>query len=84
MQKPNRLVNTKNLCILTGIILAVLLVPLLLLGKYAYPSLDDFDYGAPTHAVWNQTHSIGAVLREGRPWPGSTIWIGRAPWWRVF
>lgn len=65
MQKLNQLVNTKTLCILSGILLVAFLVPLLLLGGYAYPSLDDFDYGAPTYAAWNSTHSIGAVLHEG-------------------
>lgn len=38
------------------------LIPLYIIGFYAHPSVDDYYYGAETVKVWNDTHSVGAVI----------------------
>ena len=40
------------------------LIPLYALGMKAHPSVDDYYYGVETAAVWEETHSLGAVLGE--------------------
>ena len=39
-------------------ILLLNLIPLIWLGRYNYPTGDDYYYGAETHLVWQQTGSI--------------------------
>ena len=39
-------------------ILLLSLIPLIWLGRYNYPTGDDYYYGAETHLVWQQTGSI--------------------------
>lgn len=38
------------------------LIPLYIIGFYAHPSVDDYYYGASTVKVWNDTHSVDAVI----------------------
>lgn len=38
--------------------LAVLIIPLLLLGRYAVPAADDFSYGAPAHLAYAESGSV--------------------------
>ena len=38
------------------------LIPLYIIGLYAHPSVDDYYYGTATVQVWNDTHSVAAVL----------------------
>ena len=38
------------------------LIPLYIIGFYAHPSVDDYYYGASTVKVWDDTHSVGAVI----------------------
>ena len=45
------------------ILLILSLIPLILLGRYSYPTGDDFYYGAETHLVWESTHSIIQTLK---------------------
>ena len=46
-----------------AIVLLLLLIPMLALSRYAMPTADDFGYGAGTHAAWESTRSLAAVLR---------------------
>lgn len=39
-------------------VLVLSLIPLLLVGRYAVPSADDFAYGYPAHLCWEDSHSI--------------------------
>ena len=41
---------------------AALLIPLLYIGRYAAPAVDDFSFGESTHLAWNASHSLFAVL----------------------
>lgn len=43
-------------------ILLLSLIPLIWLGRYNYPTGDDYYYGAETHLVWQQTGSIIQTL----------------------
>ena len=43
-------------------ILLLSLIPLIWLGRYNYPTGDDYYYGAETHLVWQQTGSIMQTL----------------------
>ena len=43
-------------------ILLLSLIPLIWLGRYDYPTGDDYYYGAETHLVWQQTGSIIQTL----------------------
>ena len=43
-------------------ILLLSLIPLIWLGRYNYPTGDDYYYGAKTHLVWQQTGSITQTL----------------------
>lgn len=46
---------------LSFIALAALLLPLLLLGRYAVPAADDFSYGAPAHLAFVESGSVLAA-----------------------
>lgn len=49
-------------CVL-ALVLAASLVPLLAVAQYSHPSADDYPYAVETHAAWQETGSIWAVLR---------------------
>ncbi|MBO4758597.1 MAG: hypothetical protein J5505_00915 [Spirochaetaceae bacterium] len=40
------------------------LLPMLLLSFYNHPSVDDFSYSLSTHEVWQNSHSIFALIAE--------------------
>ncbi len=44
-------------------VLFLSLIPLIWLGRYSYPTGDDFYYGAETHLVWESTHSLIQTLK---------------------
>ncbi|MFQ9901754.1 MAG: DUF6056 family protein [Ruthenibacterium sp.] len=41
----------------------LMLVPMLLVARYNVPCADDYHFGAPTHAAWQATHSLAAVVK---------------------
>lgn len=43
-------------------IFVLLLIPLLLIGRYNHPSADDFSYGLHTAQIWTETHSLAETL----------------------
>lgn len=43
-------------------VLAVAIIPLMVIGKYAVPCADDYTYGYYTHAFWTTTHSLRQTL----------------------
>ena len=49
-------------CVL-AVVLVASLVPLLAIAQYSHPSADDYPYALATHAAWQETGSIWAVLR---------------------
>lgn len=55
-------VSEKTACILLGAALAVLVAPLLWLGRYDVPCYDDFNFALDITAAWKDTHSLLAVL----------------------
>ena len=56
--------KTNKLPIILTIIFIISLIPLYIIGGYAHPSVDDYYYGVETAGVYNDTHSIGSVIRE--------------------
>lgn len=38
-------------------------IPLLKLGVYDHPCADDFNYSIQTHQVWQETHSVGRLIK---------------------
>ncbi|MCM1146127.1 MAG: DUF6056 family protein [Clostridium sp.] len=64
-----------------GILFAVSVIPLLLLGKYNVMCIDDYDYGRAVHDVWMETGSLwqsvqAAVRQTGRffmEWQGTYV-----------
>lgn len=48
--------------LLIGITL-ISITPLIWICRYNCPSADDYSYAIDTFKVWNETHSIGALLR---------------------
>ena len=43
-------------------IFLISIIPLMILSLYAYPSADDFGYGAACHQTWIQTHSVWQTI----------------------
>ena len=39
------------------------LIPIFLLGRYDYPSADDYGFSAYSHVAWMQSHSVIQVLK---------------------
>lgn len=51
------------------------LIPIFLLGRYDYPSADDYGFSAYSHVAWMQSHSVIQVLKGA----GETVierWYG--------
>ena len=58
--------NKKQLKIVTGVAIAVLIVsiiPVFWIGQYLHPFSDDYVFGAETYKIWNATHSISACIQ---------------------
>lgn len=63
-EKINTNKNTKRIILAVIIVSFVLsLIPMYVIGLYAHPSVDDYYYGDVTRQVWNNTHSIFAVIK---------------------
>lgn len=60
-------------------ILLLSLIPLIWLGRYNYPTGDDYYYGAETHLVWQQTGSIIQRLTLPAQVSQTAIRSGREP-----
>ncbi|MCC8029489.1 MAG: DUF6056 family protein [Lachnospiraceae bacterium] len=54
----------RTVCFILIFILIVSLIPVYYVGTFAHPSVDDYYYGVETAAVWQETHSVRAVLSE--------------------
>ena len=67
LQRGRRLAQTrcpeKLLCALVLCGAAVTLIPVLWIGYYDVPCVDDFSFGASPHRAWLETGSLLAVLR---------------------
>lgn len=48
----------KIAAILLLVLLVASIVPVIVLGRYNHPTGDDYYYGAETHRVWEETHSV--------------------------
>ncbi len=57
----------KRMTVYAGILLAVSLLPLLLLGRYNVMCADDYDYGRAVHDTWLATGSVWQSIRTA--WP---------------
>ncbi len=58
--------NTKQLKIVTGIAIMVLIVsiiPILWISQYLHPFGDDYVFGAEVYKIWNETHSFPACIQ---------------------
>lgn len=58
--------NKKQLKIVTGIAIAVLIVsiiPMLWISQYLHPFADDYVFGAEVYKIWNETHSFPACVQ---------------------
>ena len=54
--------DTKKLSWIFLVVFIVGLIPLLYLSGYVHASGDDYGYGAGTHAIWLETHSVFQTL----------------------
>ncbi len=66
--------ESKISILLTALFIAGL-IPIFLLGRYDYPSADDYGFSAYSHVAWMQSHSIIQVLKGA----GETVierWYG--------
>lgn len=54
--------STTIIMIISLSVLVLSIIPLLLVGRYAVPSADDFAYGYPAHLCWEDTHSFFKTL----------------------
>ena len=54
--------RTVNIILIIAFIIS--LIPLYYVGRFAHPSVDDYYYGVETSRVWQDTHSVGAVVSE--------------------
>ena len=54
----------KTINIILTAVLLLSLIPIYYVGQYAHPSVDDYYYGVETSAVWQNTHSAGAVISQ--------------------
>lgn len=53
----------KKCGIILLIIYAVSLIPILMVGRYAFPQADDYSFGYHCHQAWVDSHSIMAVIK---------------------
>lgn len=66
--------ESKISILLTALFIAGL-IPIFLLGRYDYPSADDYGFSAYSHVAWMQSHSVLQVLKGA----GETVierWYG--------
>ena len=45
------------------VISVITVIPLLKLGVYDHPCADDFGYSIQTYQVWQETHSLGELIK---------------------
>ncbi len=58
--------NKKQLKIVTGVAIVVLILsilPILWIGQYLHPFADDYVFGAEVYQIWNDTHSFLACIQ---------------------
>ncbi len=53
----------KGLAVLMILTYLALILPIIYVGKWNAPQLDDFGYSARTHVAWENTHSLIEVLK---------------------
>ena len=63
-QWVQKIVIPKILAFFLTAIYIISLVPIIMISGYNYPSADDYTNGYKGYLVWNETHSISAVLGE--------------------
>ncbi len=71
----------KRMAVYAGILLAISLLPLLLLGRYNVMCADDYDYGRAVHDTWLATGSVWQSIRTAwqqnmtfyRDWQGTYV-----------
>ena len=69
----------KRLAVLMVLTYLALILPIIYVGKWNAPQLDDFGYTVKTHAAWQETHNVFAVLKAAvaqaqdsyRTWQGT-------------
>lgn len=72
------LVTPKRLFYFLVIVYIASLIPLFLIGRYDYPSADDYTFGAACRNVWVESHSVLAVIGRAatRAWEYYNNWAG--------
>lgn len=77
-------IDTGKLSWLLGIVFIVGLIPLLYLSGYVHASGDDYGYGAGTHAIWLETHSVFQTLARAAK-TSVDYWHGwQGTWFTIF
>lgn len=74
-------ISMRKMAVCAGLLFAVSLIPILLLGKYNVMCVDDYDYGKAVHDTWLATgsfwESVGAAWQQNmefyRQWQGTYI-----------
>ena len=63
MKKISQLkLNEKNMSVLLIILFIMEIVPLFLIAKYNFPSVDDFSFSAAMKNIWEAKNSFGQVM----------------------
>lgn len=63
-ERITKLCNVRNLMILFVLIYVLSLIPLIMISPYNFPSADDYSNGSASYHLWNETHSVGLVLKD--------------------
>ena len=58
------------------VISVITVIPLLKLGVYDHPCADDFGYSIQTYQVWQETHSVGELIK--------TAWSTSIRFWHTW
>lgn len=72
-------IKEKTIVLVCVIFFLLQIIPILYLGQYDHPTSDDFQYGAASHTVWQDTHSLlltveaaaQGVAEDYQRWQGS-------------
>lgn len=54
--------NEIGICLILGILFALVISPLIYTAFFAVPAVDDYSFGYPVHIVWESTHSVALAL----------------------
>lgn len=83
-KKHVTILNQKNAAVCLFVLFLVSLLPVFYLSGYVHATGDDYGYGAGTHSVWLETHSLWQTLRMAAA-TSKEYWYGwQCTWFTIF